>query len=122
MNPAASGPIARLYEFLQDTSLGTQAGCLLYLAGNYNPDGPNCGVGRRLPNLAHELECLQQAATAICAEQYPDGQFSTWGRDYQTGKSLNDETDPPRKNWFNGNAFADWALYKLTLYCRTPNK
>jgi hypothetical protein len=68
------------------------------------------------------LDKAQAAANAICAEQYPDGQFSTWGRDYQTGKSLDDETDPPRRNWFNGNAFADWALYKLTLYCKTLPK
>jgi hypothetical protein len=50
------------------------------------------------------------------------GQFSTWGRDIQTGKSMADELDPPRHNWFNGNAFADWALYKLTLYCQTLPK
>jgi hypothetical protein len=61
-------------------------------------------------------------ANAICHEQYPDGQFSTWGRDYQTGKSLADEEDPTRRNWFNGNAFADWAPYKLTLCCKTLTK
>jgi hypothetical protein len=65
------------------------------------------------------LDKAQAAANAICAEQYPDGQFSTWGRDYQTGKSMDGELDPPRHNWFNGNAFADWALYKLTLYRKT---
>jgi hypothetical protein len=65
------------------------------------------------------LDKAQAAANAICHEQYPDGQFSTWGRDYQTGKSMDGEVDPPTHNWFNGNAFADWALYKLTLYRKT---
>jgi hypothetical protein len=65
------------------------------------------------------LEKARAAANAICAEQYPDGQFSTWGRDHQTGIAFIDDEDPPRRNWFNGNAFADWALYKLTLYVKT---
>jgi hypothetical protein len=64
----------------------------------------------------------QAAANAICHEQYADGQFSTWGRDYQTGKSMEGEANPPTHNWFNGNAFGDWALYKLTLYCKTLPK
>jgi hypothetical protein len=53
------------------------------------------------------------AANAICAEQYEDGQFSTWGRDYETGES-------PAKgdNWYNAGAFSDWALYTLAQYTR----
>ena len=62
------------------------------------------------------LDKAKAAANAICHEQYADGQFSTWGRDYQTGKAFADDQDPPRRNWFNANACADWALYKLTLY------
>jgi len=62
------------------------------------------------------LDKAKAAANAICSEQYPDGQFSTWGRDYQTGKAFTDDVDPGHMNWFNANAFADWALYKLTRY------
>lgn len=51
-------------------------------------------------------------------EEKPVGQFSTWSRDYPTSKSLADEEDLPRRNWFNGNAFADWVLHKLTIYCK----
>lgn len=68
------------------------------------------------------LDKAKAAANAICHEQYPDGQFSTWGRDCQTGKAFVDDEDPPRRNWFNGNAFADWALYKLTLYVKGLDK
>ena len=58
------------------------------------------------------------AATPGHKNSYPDGQFSTWGRDYQTGIAFADGSDS-RRNWFNGNAFACWALYKLTLYVKT---
>ncbi len=68
------------------------------------------------------LDKARAAANAICCEQYPDGQFSTWGRDYQTGKCPVEKDDPPRKNWYNANAFADWALYKLTIYSKTLQK
>ncbi|MBI5092993.1 MAG: hypothetical protein HZB26_11210 [Candidatus Hydrogenedentes bacterium] len=59
------------------------------------------------------LDKAKAAANAICAEQYEDGQFSTWGRDYQTG-------DSPAKldNWYNAGAFSDWALYALAQYTR----
>jgi len=68
------------------------------------------------------LDKARAAANAICQEQYEDGQFSTWGRDYQTGESPVEKDYPPRKNWYNANAFADWALYKLTIYARTIRK
>jgi len=68
------------------------------------------------------LDKAKAAANAICHEQYADGQFSTWGRDVQTGKAFVDDTDPPRRNWFNGNAFADWGLYKLTIYVKGLRK
>ncbi len=59
------------------------------------------------------LEKAKAAANAICAEQYEDGQFSTWGRDFETGES-------PAKsdNWYNAGAFSDWALYTLAQYTK----
>ena len=63
------------------------------------------------------LDKAKAAANAICSEQYADGQFSTWGRDYQTGETVG-LTNPQEKNWYNANAFADWALYKLTIYVK----
>ena len=60
------------------------------------------------------LDKAKAAANAICAEQYEDGQFSTWGRDFETGES-------PAKsaNWYNAGAFSDWALYTLAQYMKT---
>ena len=59
------------------------------------------------------LDKAKAAANAICAEQYEDGQFSTWGRDFETGES-------PAKsdNWYNAGAFSDWALYSLAQYAK----
>jgi hypothetical protein len=68
------------------------------------------------------LDKARAAANAICQEQYEDGQFSTWGRDCKTGESPVEKDYPPSKNWYNANAFADWALYKLTIYTRTLRK
>ena len=64
------------------------------------------------------LDKAKAAANAICAAQYKDGQFSTWGRDYQTGASAIEKNDPPILNWYNANSFADWALYKLVMYVK----
>lgn len=64
------------------------------------------------------LNKAKAAANAICSEQYPNGEFSTWGRDYQTGKSIG-ERENGSNNWYNANFCADWALYKLTLYVET---
>ena len=64
------------------------------------------------------LDKAKAAANAICGEQYENGEFSTWGRDCQTGASASDK-DPVLKNWYNANANADWALYKLVRYVKT---
>ncbi len=63
------------------------------------------------------LEKAKAAANAICAAQFEDGQFSTWGRDFKTGK-------PTAKwaNWYNCNAIADWALYALAQYTEARGK
>ncbi|MCI0334141.1 MAG: hypothetical protein L0228_13060 [Planctomycetes bacterium] len=66
------------------------------------------------------LDKAKAAANAICQEQYEDGQFSTWGRDYETGVCPIDNTGgPPVNNWYNCHAYADVALYKLTLYVKS---
>ena len=67
------------------------------------------------------LDKARAAANAICHEQYENGELSTWGRDYQTGASLSD-TNPRRKNWYNANASADLALYKLAVYVRAGKR
>lgn len=59
------------------------------------------------------LDKAKAAANAICAEQYKDGQFSTWGRDFETGESR-----AGGANWYNAGAFSDWALYTLAQYIR----
>jgi hypothetical protein len=60
------------------------------------------------------LDKAMASANAICHDQFPDGQFSTFGRDFETGKTV---VGPAGyHNWYNANASADWALYKLTLY------
>ena len=74
------------------------------------------------------LDKAMAAANAICYDQYPDGQFSTFGRDFETGKTgvENIPANPPGfagyHNWYNANAGADWALYKLTLYTNSYQK
>ena len=40
------------------------------------------------------LDKAKAAANAICHEQYADGQFSTWGRDYQNGQGLRGRHGP----------------------------
>lgn len=57
------------------------------------------------------LDKAKAAANAICAGQYEDGQFSTWGRDFETG-----ESPAKHDNWYNAGAFSDWALYSLAQY------
>lgn len=63
------------------------------------------------------LDKAKAAANAICAEQYEDGQFSTWGRDFETG-----ESPAKGENWYNAGAFSDWALYTLVQYVRGLNE
>lgn len=65
-------------------------------------------TGRRI-----YLDKARAAANAICAEQYGDGQFSTWGRDFETG-----ESPAKGENWYNAGAFSDWALYSLAQYVK----
>jgi hypothetical protein len=67
-------------------------------------------TGRRI-----YLDKAKAAANAICAEQYENGEFSTWGRDFKTG-----ESPANHPNWYNAGAFSDWALYSLTQYAKTP--
>jgi hypothetical protein len=59
------------------------------------------------------LDKAKAAANAICAAQYEDGQFSTWGRDFETGDSPANSA-----NWYNASAFSDWALYTLAQYVK----
>ncbi len=59
------------------------------------------------------LDKAGAAANAICAGQYEDGQFSNWGRDFETGAS-----PANNDNWYNAGAFSDWALYTLAQYTR----
>ncbi|MCC6490808.1 MAG: hypothetical protein IT364_25195 [Candidatus Hydrogenedentes bacterium] len=63
------------------------------------------------------LDKARAAANAICAEQFEDGQFSTWGRDFETGESRANA-----ENWYNAGAFSDWALYTLVQYVRGLNE
>lgn len=61
------------------------------------------------------LEKATAAANAICAQQFSNGAFSTWGyRHYENGKLMPD-TDPGA-NWYNCNAYADYSLYELDKY------
>lgn len=66
------------------------------------------------------LDKAKAAANAICAQQYPDGQFTTWGRDYETGICpVDNHGDRAVNSWYNCNAYTDCALYKLTLYVKS---
>ena len=59
------------------------------------------------------LDKAKAAANAICAEQYDNGELSTWGRDYQTGDSR-----AKADNWYNAGAMGDWGLYALVEYTK----
>jgi hypothetical protein len=64
------------------------------------------------------LDKAQAAANAICAQQFSNGAFSTWGfRHYEKGKLVPDED--PGFNWYNCNARADRGLYELDAYVRS---
>ena len=63
------------------------------------------------------LDKAKAAANVICSEQYPDGRFSTWGRDYKTGITFTGE-NALAKNWYNANAMAYQGLYMLKQYVR----
>jgi hypothetical protein len=60
------------------------------------------------------LDKARAAANAICASQFPSGEFSTWGHDPKTGRRGNDGM----ANWYAASAFACWGLYELASYVR----
>lgn len=64
------------------------------------------------------LDKARAAANAICYEQFPDGQFSTWSRAWPVDQSPAAIAGEIKKNWFNCNAMADAALYKLAAYAK----
>ena len=57
------------------------------------------------------LDKAKAAANAICASQFPNGEFSTWGHDPATGKR-----GEVHSNWYAANAFASEVLYEFTRY------
>jgi maltose/maltodextrin transport system substrate-binding protein len=61
------------------------------------------------------LDKAKAAGNAICAQQFDDGSFSTWGaRSFVNGKVTGENTGG---NWYNANVMAVEALYKLDAYC-----
>ena len=49
-------------------------------------------------------------------EQYPDGSISNWGsRWLENGKPKGENSG---HNWYNCDAIAAYALYRLDAYCR----
>jgi hypothetical protein len=65
---------------------------------------------------AEYLDKAKAAGNAICAQQFDDGSFSTFGaRCYPDGKLVGVQSG----NWYNCNAAAVQALYRLDAYCRT---
>jgi hypothetical protein len=65
---------------------------------------------------AEYLDKAKAAGNAICAQQFDDGSFSTFGaRRYPDGKLVGGLSG----NWYNCNAAAVQALYRLDAYCRT---
>jgi hypothetical protein len=62
------------------------------------------------------LEKAKATGNAICAQQYPTGEISNWGtRWLENGKSKGENSG---HNWYNCNAIAAFALYRLDAYCR----
>jgi hypothetical protein len=62
------------------------------------------------------LEKAQATGNAICSQQYDDGSISNWGsRWLENGKPTGENSG---SNWYNTNAIADYALYRLVEYCR----
>ena len=60
------------------------------------------------------LDKAKAAGNAICASQFPNGEFSTWGHDPATGKR-----GEVHSNWYAGNAFATEVLYELHDYVKS---
>jgi hypothetical protein len=66
------------------------------------------------------LDKAMAAGNAICAQQFDDGSFSTWGaRSCYNGNISGENTGG---NWYNANIMAVAALYKLHMYCTEINK
>jgi hypothetical protein len=62
------------------------------------------------------LDKAKATGNAICAQQYPDGAISNWGtRWLENGKPQGENSG---HNWYNCNAIASYALYRLDAYCR----
>jgi hypothetical protein len=62
------------------------------------------------------LDKAKATGNAICAQQYPDGSISNWGsRWLENGKPKGENSG---HNWYNCNAIAAYALYRLDAYCR----
>ena len=70
------------------------------------------------------LEKAMAAANAICFDQYPDGQFSTWGRNWDDRRTAveNIPEEAGSNNWYAGNACATLGLYKLVRYLEEKNE
>jgi hypothetical protein len=60
---------------------------------------------------ADYLNKARAAANAICASQFPNGEFSTWGHDPATGKR-----GSRHSNWYACNARASQVLYRWHNY------
>ena len=66
------------------------------------------------------LEKAKAAGNAMCAQQFDDGSFSTWGaRSFVDGKVTGENTGG---NWYNANVMAVEALYELDTYCHPRAK
>jgi hypothetical protein len=66
------------------------------------------------------LDKAMAAGNAICAQQFDDGSFSTWGvRSCVDGKVTGENTGG---NWYNANVMAVEALYHLSMYCHSIQK
>ncbi len=61
------------------------------------------------------LDKAKATGNAICAQQYPDGSISNWAsRWLEDGKPKGENSG---HNWYNCNAIACYALYRLDAYC-----
>jgi uncharacterized protein YyaL (SSP411 family) len=66
------------------------------------------------------LDKAKAAANAICFDQYPDGQFSTWGRNWDDRRTAVEDVaeEAGSNNWYAGNACATLGLYTLVHYLK----
>jgi hypothetical protein len=62
------------------------------------------------------LNKAKATGNAIYAQQYPNGEISNWGtRWLENGKPRGENSG---HNWYNCNAIAAYALYRLDAYCQ----